>query len=104
MAASHLESLGYRIIDTNWRCRAGEIDIVARGGSRLSFFEVKYRSSGVYGSGEEAITQAKARRLQRLALAYLQANPSLSCSAVTLELISVVPAGKDFEFRITPII
>jgi len=104
MAVSRLESLGYRIIDTNWRCHAGEIDIVASKDSRLVFFEVKYRSSGAYGSGEEALTQAKVHRLQRLAGAYLQANPRLIYSTIAVEVISVTPAGKDFEFRITPII
>ena len=71
LAADYLAGLGYRVIDRNWRCRAGEIDLIARidddGRSKIVFCEVKTRSGLGYGSPLEAITYAKARRLRQLA-------------------------------------
>ncbi|GAB3929373.1 UPF0102 protein [Microlunatus endophyticus] len=71
LAAEYLTGLGYRIVDRNWRCRAGEIDLIARieqrGRSKIVFCEVKTRSGLGYGSPLEAITHAKARRLRQLA-------------------------------------
>ena len=70
-AAGYLVDLGYRIVDRNWRCRAGEIDLIARteagDRSKIIFCEVKTRSGLGYGSPLEAITYDKARRLRLLA-------------------------------------
>ena len=71
LASAHLERAGCVILDRNWRCRAGEIDIVARDGRELVFVEVKTRSSAAFGSPAEAITPAKAARLRSLALQWL---------------------------------
>lgn len=65
---------GYRILDRNWRCREGEIDLVARDGDSLVFVEVKTRSSDAFGHPFEAITAAKLARLRRLASAWLAAG------------------------------
>lgn len=71
IAADYLMGLGYQVIDRNWRCRAGEIDLIARteheGRSKIIFCEVKTRSGLGYGSPLEAITYEKARRLRQLA-------------------------------------
>jgi putative endonuclease len=104
LAAAYLESLGYSILATNWRCPLGELDIVASMGTRLVFFEVKYRSGGAFGSGEEALTRSKVQRLQRLAQAYMQADPSLRFASFGLEVVSVTRAPAGPEFRITPAI
>jgi len=104
LAASYLQSEGFSILDTNWRCPLGELDIVASMGTRLIFFEVKYRSGGTFGSGEEALTRSKVRRLRLLAQAYLQANPSLRFASFGLEVVSVTRAPAGPEFRITPAI
>jgi putative endonuclease len=62
----------YRIIETNVRCRLGEIDLVALDGAVIVFVEVKGNRGGRYGAPEEMVTPAKQRRLTRLALWYLQ--------------------------------
>jgi putative endonuclease len=64
---------GYEVLDRNWRCSDGELDVVAHSGDRttLVFCEVKTRSSDAYGSGFEAVTPAKQRRLRRLATLWL---------------------------------
>lgn len=70
-AARHLESLGYSIVDRNWRCRAGEIDLVATIGRELVVVEVKTRSGPGFGHPFEAIDGAKKARLWRLAMAWI---------------------------------
>ena len=71
MAAQHLESQGYVILDRNWRCNRGEIDLVAQEGSVLVFVEVKTRRGRDFGTPEEAITRSKANRLLELGQRYL---------------------------------
>src|SRR3954469_12020201 len=70
-AADFLVGLGYRIVGRNWRCRAGEIDLIAKiddgGRSKIIFCEGKTRSGLGFGSPLEAITYEKARRLRVLA-------------------------------------
>ena len=62
---------GYRILDRNWRCEHGELDLVVGRDATVVFVEVKARSSGRYGSGFDAVGRAKQRRLRRLASAWL---------------------------------
>src|SRR5689334_3406415 len=66
-AARYLLGLGWQIIDRNWRCPGGELDLVARDGAHLVVCEVKTRSTLRFGTPAEAIDHAKARRLRRLA-------------------------------------
>ncbi|WP_435771161.1 YraN family protein [Nocardioides sp. SYSU DS0651] len=66
VAARHLAGLGMAVLERNWRCDEGEVDIVLRDGATLVVCEVKTRSSLVAGSPHEAITDAKLARLKRL--------------------------------------
>ena len=70
-AGAYLERQGYQILRFNYRCRAGEIDIVARDGSCIVFCEVKYRRSARKGGSLEAVTLRKQRTVSRCALFYL---------------------------------
>ena len=72
VAAEHLRRQGYRIAGANWRCRAGEIDLIAEDGQSLVFVEVRTRRSTTAGSAEESVTRTKQRRLVALAETYLQ--------------------------------
>jgi putative endonuclease len=74
VAADHLESAGLRVIARNWRCRDGELDIIARDGSELVFVEVKTRSSLRFGTPAEAVDWAKAARIRRLALQWMASD------------------------------
>jgi putative endonuclease len=76
LAVRELERRGYAVIARRWRCSRGEIDIVARDGETLVFVEVKARDGADFGGGAEAITDAKRRRLVRLALEYLSRERS----------------------------
>jgi len=73
-AAEYLASAGLRILDRNWRCAEGEIDIVAAERQILVVCEVKTRSGTRYGTPLEAITRAKRMRLRRLAARWLAAH------------------------------
>lgn len=71
-AARHLQQAGYCVVERNYRCPEGEIDIVARLGSQWVFVEVKTRRGDRYGAPEDAVTAAKAARLLRIGESYLQ--------------------------------
>jgi putative endonuclease len=66
VAARHLTDLGMVLLDRNWRCDEGELDLVLRDGAALVGCEVKTRTSLAHGSPHEAVTDAKLARLQRL--------------------------------------
>ena len=68
VAADFLEEKGIRVIDSNWRCASGEIDLVALDGGELVIVEVKTRRSRRYGDPLEALTRAKLLRLRTLAV------------------------------------
>ena len=89
---TYLSSQGMVILDRNWRCSMGEIDIVARDGEVVVICEVKTRSSHRFGSPLEAITQHKANRLQRLAFAWLQAQ-GLGPRPLRFDVVAIVDSG-----------
>ncbi|MCR5848440.1 MAG: YraN family protein [Lachnospiraceae bacterium] len=65
-SVDYLEKNGVRIIDVNFSCKIGEIDIIGKDGDYLVFFEVKYRSSSVYGSPSEAVNYRKQKKICRV--------------------------------------
>ena len=71
-AAAYLQQQGYEIMECNFRCRMGEIDIIAREGEYLCFVEVKYRSNSRHGSPESAVTSAKQRQISKVAVYYMK--------------------------------
>ncbi|GAB2488306.1 YraN family protein [Jatrophihabitans fulvus] len=74
VATEHLAAAGYEIVARNWRCRHGELDLVARDGEALVFVEVKTRSSAAFGVPAAAVDPRKIARLRRLAGAWLEAH------------------------------
>jgi putative endonuclease len=96
-AARHLEAAGLRILDRNWRLASGELrgelDLVAREGDALVVVEVKTRSGTGYGSPAEAVTGDKARRIRRLAVAWLAAHPGQGHASIRFDVVSVVRAA-----------
>ena len=73
-AAAWYVERGYEVLDRNWRCREGELDLVVARGRTVAFVEVKARSSAAFGHPEEAVTAPKAARIRRLALRWLEAH------------------------------
>jgi putative endonuclease len=70
-AASWYEAHGYQVVQRNWRCREGEIDLILRRGRTLVFCEVKTRSSDRFGLPAEAVTPTKQRKVRLVARQYL---------------------------------
>jgi len=77
-AARFYRSHGYEILARNWRVKEGELDLVCRRGETIVFVEVKTRSSNRFGTGAEAVTPAKQRRLRTLAVLWLKASGTRS--------------------------
>jgi putative endonuclease len=72
LAAARYRSQGYAVLERNWRCPAGEIDLICARGTTLVICEVKARTGAAHGHPLEAVTASKQRRLRRLAAAYLR--------------------------------
>ncbi len=77
LAGDFLEKKGYHILETNYRCPEGEIDIVAKHGDFLVFIEVRTKTSLAFGSPEESITLAKMEKLRAVAAYYQQTHHNL---------------------------
>lgn len=88
-ARDYLEKQGYSIIETNYRCKLGEIDIIARDGEMVVIVEVRTKTGLAFGRPEESINRDKARKLNRLALQYIQANYHREISS-RIDLIAVM--------------
>jgi putative endonuclease len=74
VAADYLGRAGLVVLSRNWRCRGGELDLVATDGERLIICEVKTRSGTGYGEPAEGVTPAKAARIRHVAAAWLQTH------------------------------
>src|SRR5262245_6438820 len=96
VAAGYLERLGYRVVVRNWRCAAGELDLVADDAGTLVFVEVRTRR-GVPGAAAESVGAAKQARLAGLAYAYLE---ELGTSAESPWRIDVVAVELDATGRV----
>lgn len=89
LAARHLAERGLVVLERNWRCPAGEIDLVLRDGQTLVVCEVKTRSGLAFGSPHEAVTPAKVDRLRRLAALWL-VERGLPVRDVRIDLVAVL--------------
>jgi putative endonuclease len=88
LACRHLESRGYRVLARNFRCRTGEIDVVARQETTTVFVEVKERLGDSHGLGVESVTARKRQRLVRAARQYA-AQAGLLESPLRFDVISI---------------
>lgn len=95
LAARYLVSQGLTILDRNWRCARGEIDIVARDGRCLVVCEVKTRTSEAFGAPFEAVTWSKRRRLRGLAGLWRDEHPdAVPPGEMRIDVISILrPRG-----------
>lgn len=93
-AATHLTDSGYDVLDRNWRCPLGEIDIVASRGGALAIVEVKTRTSTAYGHPFEAIDDDKLARLWRLGAAWAREHPE-EAARRRLRVDAIAVTGRD---------
>lgn len=93
LAVEYLRGRGMVVLSRNWRCRDGEIDVVAAENGRLVVCEVKTRSGSAYGEPAEAVTTAKAARIRKVAQAWL-AEYSVAWCEVRFDVVAVLaPPG-----------
>ncbi|MGW3684555.1 YraN family protein [Streptomyces sp. NPDC005125] len=90
LAARLLTDAGMAVLARNWRCRAGEIDIVAKDGDALVVCEVKTRKAGAFEHPMAAVTPVKADRLRRLVEIWLDRNGGPPPGGVRIDLVGVV--------------
>lgn len=90
LAAAHLQRHGLKLLENNYRCRFGEIDLIMRDGEHIVFVEVRLRSSLAFGGAGASITAAKRQKLTRTAEHYLQQHGSAPCrfDAVLLDSLA----------------
>lgn len=89
LAAEWYEARGYEVLDRNWRCREGELDLVLVGHGSVVFCEVKTRRGDRFGAPFEAVTIAKQRRVRVLAVRWLREH-SQHGAALRFDVASVV--------------
>lgn len=93
-SARLLESQGYQILARNFRCRYGEIDLVAERDNTLCFVEVRTRSTAIWGDPSNSISWAKQRRVVKAALHYLFAY-GVRGKMIRFDVVSVIGRGSD---------
>ena len=95
-AAEYLRRKGFRVTDVNWKCRFGEIDLIAEDGVYLCFVEVKLRKTAAYGSAAAFVDWHKQQRLRTAAELYLAGRPTgLQPRFDVIEIYA--PQGTDTE-------
>jgi putative endonuclease len=88
IASAYLKKNGYRILETNYRCALGEIDIIAREKDELVFVEVKTRSSEELGYPEQAVNIHKQKKISQLALWYLE-DKKLTATKARFDVVAI---------------
>ena len=99
LAARLLRKRGYRIIETNYRTKLGEIDIIARDGDTIVFVEVKARQTGRFGAPKWAVTPRKQRKISMVALYYLKTTGQSQVKA-RFDVVSITSAPPHPEVEI----
>lgn len=98
IAIRHLQKLGYQILERNYRCPLGEIDIVAREGKAIIFVEVKSRKTEAFGEPEQAVGKAKQKKMSLLSLYYLEQNRCSSRDArFDVVAVKMLPSGTEIK-------
>ena len=100
-AAEYLERNGYRITGRNYRCRMGEIDLIARKDAVLTFVEVKLRKNAYHGEAREFVTSSKQHKLILAARHYIMNHPHAEELSLRFDVVEIyAPLGPDGPFEI----
>ena len=89
LAALYLSRLGFEIVERNYRCRWGEIDIICRRGNLMVFVEVRSKSTERFGTPEETINRTKVSRIRRTAMEYLREKAAGRPFNMRFDLIAI---------------
>ena len=88
-ARDYLKARGLRLLDSNFRCRFGEIDLIMQENGCVCFIEVRYRNSLDFGGASASITPAKQRKIVKTALFYLAQHPQLARRALRFDALLI---------------
>ena len=97
-ACAFLRRQGFEVLERNFRCRSGEVDVIARDGDTVVFVEVKERHGDSHGEGHESVTPGKRRRVVRAARLYA-ASRGLSESPLRFDVVSIDHGPKGAKIR-----
>jgi len=99
LALKEVKRLGYKQITRNYRCRLGEIDLIAKDGNTLVFLEIKTRKARSIGYAKEAVDLRKRRQISKVALAYMKSNSCLDTKA-RFDVVAVSLGGGKPEIEL----
>lgn len=99
LAARYLKKRGYRILERNYRCPYGEVDIVAQEGGAIVFVEVKSRRSDDFGDPQTAVGIQKQKKLSLVSLHYLNAK-DIPAGNARFDVVAVRMQAKDYEVEL----
>jgi putative endonuclease len=91
LAADYLQKQGLRVLERNYRCRMGEIDLILADGATLVFAEVRFRASGAFGGAAASVTRTKQKKLLATAGHYLAGKPERACRFDVIVLDRLAP-------------
>jgi putative endonuclease len=101
LAAGYLVSRGYRLIERNWRCRSGEIDLVMLDGDVVVFVEVKTRRNRVAGTAEESVSPQKGNKLLATGEWYIADHPEFRDSFWRIDILAITMGPDGGASRVT---
>ena len=90
MAQNYLEQRGYRLVQKNFRCKTGEIDLIMQKGEMLIFAEVRSKTSSRYGEPLETVNKAKQDKIKKAAAYYLYTHPKQADCYCRFDVLSVL--------------
>ena len=99
LACEYLRNNGAQVIESNYRCRQGEVDIVARDGVYLCFVEVKYRNNYRFGEPEEAVDLKKRRHICKVSRFYLYSKYKSFDIPIRYDVIAISPENDFLTFK-----
>lgn len=89
LALAHVQAAGLALVERNFLCRHGEIDLVMRDGEMVVFLEVRYRRGGGFGDGIDSVGAGKRTRLVRAASAWLAAHPRMASHPCRFDVLAI---------------
>lgn len=95
-ACRYLQQQGLQLIERNYRCRQGEIDLIMRDKQGTVFVEVRYRSNPNFGGGAESVDQRKQHKLIAAAAHYLQQHHTLAQQPARFDVIAIAPGALEW--------
>ena len=100
IAVHYLVANGFSIVETNFLCKLGEVDIIAMRDDTFHFIEVKYRATTMFGHGRESVTPTKQRTIHNVAMFYLQKKRLWGEVDISFDVIDILgsPTNHQLEF------